>query len=89
MTRRPRKTSVDREEIGFSYFVLGADFADVLAPVVAKLAGRYLAPAGLPDTRAANRIRIATIALACFCLTETAPCSDFGKQLMPLELMVG
>jgi alkanesulfonate monooxygenase SsuD/methylene tetrahydromethanopterin reductase-like flavin-dependent oxidoreductase (luciferase family) len=28
-----------REEIGFSYFVFGADFADVLAPVVAKLAG--------------------------------------------------
>ncbi|TNC25137.1 LLM class flavin-dependent oxidoreductase [Amycolatopsis alkalitolerans] len=29
-----------REEIGFSYFVFGADFADKLAPVVAKLAGR-------------------------------------------------
>lgn len=29
-----------REEIGFSYFVFGADFADTLAPVVAKLAGR-------------------------------------------------
>jgi hypothetical protein len=29
-----------REEIGFSYFVFGADFADALAPVVAKLAGR-------------------------------------------------
>lgn len=29
-----------REEIGFSYFVFGADFADVLAPVVAELAGR-------------------------------------------------
>jgi alkanesulfonate monooxygenase SsuD/methylene tetrahydromethanopterin reductase-like flavin-dependent oxidoreductase (luciferase family) len=28
-----------REEIGFSYFVFGADSADVLAPVVAKLAG--------------------------------------------------
>ena len=28
-----------REEIGFSYFVFGADFADALAPVVAKLAG--------------------------------------------------
>jgi hypothetical protein len=28
-----------REEIGFSYFVFGADFADTLAPVVAKLAG--------------------------------------------------
>jgi alkanesulfonate monooxygenase SsuD/methylene tetrahydromethanopterin reductase-like flavin-dependent oxidoreductase (luciferase family) len=28
-----------REEIGFSYFVFGADFADKLAPVVAKLAG--------------------------------------------------
>jgi len=29
-----------REEIGFSYFVFGADFADTLAPAVAKLAGR-------------------------------------------------
>ena len=29
-----------REEIGFSYFVIGADFADTLAPVVAKLAGQ-------------------------------------------------
>jgi alkanesulfonate monooxygenase SsuD/methylene tetrahydromethanopterin reductase-like flavin-dependent oxidoreductase (luciferase family) len=29
-----------REEIGFSYFVFGADFADALAPVVAKLAGQ-------------------------------------------------
>ena len=29
-----------REEIGYSYFVFGADFADVLAPVVAKLAGQ-------------------------------------------------
>jgi alkanesulfonate monooxygenase SsuD/methylene tetrahydromethanopterin reductase-like flavin-dependent oxidoreductase (luciferase family) len=29
-----------REEIGFSYFVFGADFADKLAPVVARLAGR-------------------------------------------------
>jgi alkanesulfonate monooxygenase SsuD/methylene tetrahydromethanopterin reductase-like flavin-dependent oxidoreductase (luciferase family) len=29
-----------REEIGFSYFVVGADFADALAPVVAKLARR-------------------------------------------------
>ena len=28
-----------RDEIGFSYFVIGADFADTLAPVVAKLAG--------------------------------------------------
>jgi alkanesulfonate monooxygenase SsuD/methylene tetrahydromethanopterin reductase-like flavin-dependent oxidoreductase (luciferase family) len=28
-----------REEIGFSYVVFGADFADTLAPVVAKLAG--------------------------------------------------
>jgi hypothetical protein len=27
-----------REEIGFSYFVFGADFADTLAPVVAELA---------------------------------------------------
>jgi alkanesulfonate monooxygenase SsuD/methylene tetrahydromethanopterin reductase-like flavin-dependent oxidoreductase (luciferase family) len=29
-----------REELGFSYFVFGADFADALAPVVAQLAGR-------------------------------------------------
>jgi hypothetical protein len=29
-----------REEIGFSYFVFGAVSADVLAPVVAELAGR-------------------------------------------------
>ena len=29
-----------REELGFSYFVFGADFADTLAPVVAELAGR-------------------------------------------------
>jgi len=29
-----------RDEIGFSYFVFGADFADALAPVVAELAGR-------------------------------------------------
>lgn len=29
-----------REEIGFSYFVVGADVADRLAPVVAELAGR-------------------------------------------------
>jgi alkanesulfonate monooxygenase SsuD/methylene tetrahydromethanopterin reductase-like flavin-dependent oxidoreductase (luciferase family) len=29
-----------REEIGFSYFVFGADSADALAPVVDKLAGR-------------------------------------------------
>jgi alkanesulfonate monooxygenase SsuD/methylene tetrahydromethanopterin reductase-like flavin-dependent oxidoreductase (luciferase family) len=29
-----------REEIGFSYFVIGADFADTLAPAVAKLAGQ-------------------------------------------------
>ncbi|MBO0883314.1 MAG: LLM class flavin-dependent oxidoreductase, partial [Mycobacterium sp.] len=29
-----------REEIGFSYFVFGADFAEALAPVVAKLAGQ-------------------------------------------------
>jgi alkanesulfonate monooxygenase SsuD/methylene tetrahydromethanopterin reductase-like flavin-dependent oxidoreductase (luciferase family) len=28
-----------REEIGFSYVVVGADFADALAPVVAELAG--------------------------------------------------
>src|SRR5437879_7963194 len=29
-----------REEIGFSYIVVGAAFADALAPVVAELAGR-------------------------------------------------
>jgi hypothetical protein len=29
-----------REEIGFSYVVAGAAFADTLAPVVAELAGR-------------------------------------------------
>jgi alkanesulfonate monooxygenase SsuD/methylene tetrahydromethanopterin reductase-like flavin-dependent oxidoreductase (luciferase family) len=29
-----------REEIGFTYFVIGADFAETLAPAVAKLAGR-------------------------------------------------
>jgi alkanesulfonate monooxygenase SsuD/methylene tetrahydromethanopterin reductase-like flavin-dependent oxidoreductase (luciferase family) len=29
-----------REEIGYSYFVLGADAAEVLAPVVARLAGQ-------------------------------------------------
>jgi alkanesulfonate monooxygenase SsuD/methylene tetrahydromethanopterin reductase-like flavin-dependent oxidoreductase (luciferase family) len=29
-----------REEIGFSYFVFGADFAEALAPAVAELAGR-------------------------------------------------
>ncbi|MFD8247257.1 LLM class flavin-dependent oxidoreductase [Nocardia sp. NPDC059691] len=29
-----------REEIGFSYFIFGADFADRFAPVVAELAGR-------------------------------------------------
>ena len=29
-----------REEIGFSYFVVGADFADTFAPVVAKLTGQ-------------------------------------------------
>jgi hypothetical protein len=29
-----------REEIGYSYFVFGAGFADVLAPTVARLAGR-------------------------------------------------
>jgi alkanesulfonate monooxygenase SsuD/methylene tetrahydromethanopterin reductase-like flavin-dependent oxidoreductase (luciferase family) len=29
-----------REEIGFSYFVIGADFADTLAPAVAKLTGK-------------------------------------------------
>jgi hypothetical protein len=28
-----------REEIGFSYFVFGADVSEALAPVVAKLAG--------------------------------------------------
>jgi alkanesulfonate monooxygenase SsuD/methylene tetrahydromethanopterin reductase-like flavin-dependent oxidoreductase (luciferase family) len=29
-----------REELGYSYFVFGADFADALAPVVAELAGQ-------------------------------------------------
>ena len=29
-----------REEIGFSYVVVGVAFADALAPVVAELAGR-------------------------------------------------
>jgi alkanesulfonate monooxygenase SsuD/methylene tetrahydromethanopterin reductase-like flavin-dependent oxidoreductase (luciferase family) len=29
-----------REEIGYSYFVFGADFAELLAPVVARLAGQ-------------------------------------------------
>jgi hypothetical protein len=29
-----------REEIGFSYFVFGADSADTLAPVVAQLTGQ-------------------------------------------------
>lgn len=29
-----------REELGFSYFVFGADFADTLAPVVSALAGQ-------------------------------------------------
>jgi len=29
-----------REEGGFSYFVIGANAADVLAPVVAELTGR-------------------------------------------------
>ncbi|TCC36966.1 LLM class flavin-dependent oxidoreductase [Kribbella sindirgiensis] len=29
-----------REEIGFSYFVIGADFAEALAPAVAKLSGQ-------------------------------------------------
>ncbi len=29
-----------REEIGYSYFVIGADAAGVLAPAVAELAGR-------------------------------------------------
>ena len=29
-----------REELGFSYIVIGADFADTMAPVVAALSGR-------------------------------------------------
>lgn len=29
-----------RDEIGYSYFVIGSNFADILAPVVAQLAGR-------------------------------------------------
>lgn len=28
-----------RDELGFSYFIFGADSADILAPVVAELAG--------------------------------------------------
>ena len=38
--RRPPEIRRRREEIGFSYFVFGADFADALAPVVAELAGQ-------------------------------------------------
>jgi hypothetical protein len=38
--RRREEIQRRREEIGFSYFVFGADSADALAPVVAKLAGR-------------------------------------------------
>jgi alkanesulfonate monooxygenase SsuD/methylene tetrahydromethanopterin reductase-like flavin-dependent oxidoreductase (luciferase family) len=34
------ETQRRREEMGFSYFVFGADFADTLAPVVSQLAGR-------------------------------------------------
>ncbi|MEQ4205476.1 hypothetical protein [Actinopolymorpha sp. B9G3] len=34
-----RRDQRRREEIGFSYFVFGADFAEALAPVVAELAG--------------------------------------------------
>jgi len=34
------ETRWGRPAIGFSYFVFGADSADALAPVVAKLAGR-------------------------------------------------
>jgi hypothetical protein len=30
-----------REEIGFSYFVFGADVAGAFAPVIAELAGRW------------------------------------------------
>jgi len=30
-----------RDEIGFSYFVFGTDFADALAPVVAELPGDW------------------------------------------------
>jgi hypothetical protein len=42
MTRRPRPTrsSGGGEEIAYSYFVFGADFAEVFAPVVAGLAGQ-------------------------------------------------
>ena len=29
-----------REEIGFSYTVIGADFAEAMAPLVARLSGR-------------------------------------------------
>ena len=37
---RRARTIKEREEIGFSYVVVGAAFADALAPVVAELAGR-------------------------------------------------
>jgi hypothetical protein len=38
--RRPQtKSRRRRKEIGFSYIVFGADFADALAPVVAQPAG--------------------------------------------------
>ncbi len=33
-----------RDELGFSYFVFGADIAGALAPVVAELAGRWPTP---------------------------------------------
>ncbi|MCB0873158.1 MAG: LLM class flavin-dependent oxidoreductase [Thermoleophilia bacterium] len=36
-----------REEFGFSYFVFGADFADLFAPVVARLAGNSTGSAGV------------------------------------------
>lgn len=32
-----------REELGFSYFVVGAEFAERLAPMVERLAGRVAA----------------------------------------------
>jgi hypothetical protein len=38
--RGSRRVQRRREEIRFSYFVFGASSADVLAPVVAELAGR-------------------------------------------------
>jgi hypothetical protein len=38
--RTPRRRGTPAEEIGFSYVVAGAAFADALARVMAELAGR-------------------------------------------------